>query len=121
MALFAKLDENNNVLDVIVVNDDILLDSNGTSREELGISFLVQWSNGHPFWKQTHVDGDFRKNYAAPGYKYSSDMDAFIPPRPFESWVLDEATCLWNAPVSIPQDGRAYAWNEETTSWIPLK
>jgi hypothetical protein len=60
----------------------------------------------------------FRFNYAQPGYTYDPDRDAFIPPKPFESWVLDEATCLWVAPTPMPEDGETYEWDEETTSWV---
>jgi hypothetical protein len=59
-----------------------------------------------------------RKNYAGMGYSYDRQRDAFIPPQPFASWVLDEATCLWNAPVPYPADGKRYAWDEATTSWV---
>jgi hypothetical protein len=58
-----------------------------------------------------------RKNYAGLGYTYDSGRDAFIPPKPFASWILDESTCLWNAPVLYPDDGKRYAWNEQTLSW----
>jgi hypothetical protein len=67
-----------------------------------------------------HANGGtpLRKNYAGIGYTYDRTKDAFIPPQPFASWVLDEQTCLWNAPVAMPTDGKAYAWNEATTSWV---
>ena len=59
-----------------------------------------------------------RKNYASAGYVYNASLDAFVPPKPYTSWILDEETCLWNAPVSLPQDGKTYKWDEETISWI---
>lgn len=60
----------------------------------------------------------FRKNYAGIGYTYDPDRDAFIPPKPFSSWILNEQTCLWSAPVAMPQDGKRYVWDEPTTSWV---
>jgi hypothetical protein len=117
MAHFAKLDENNQVLAVHVVNNEVLLDSNGTEREELGVAFLISWSGGHPYWKQTSYNSNFRKNYAGFGFTYDSDRDAFVPPRPFASWTLDETTCQWISPVPHPADGDRYIWNEDTVSW----
>lgn len=69
-----------------------------------------------------HANGGtpLRKNYAGIGYSYDAARDAFIPPQPFASWVLDDATCLWNAPVAMPTDGKAYEWDEATTSWKEL-
>lgn len=66
-----------------------------------------------------HANGGtpLRKNYAGVGYSYDATKDAFIPPQPFASWTLDDATCLWNAPVPMPTDGKPYAWDEATTSW----
>jgi hypothetical protein len=120
MAHFAKLDQNNIVLEVNVVDNEHLLDVNNIEREELGIAFLVQWSGGYPYWKQTSYNGNIRKNYAGIGYTYDTERDAFIPPKPYDSWVLDEETCTWEAPVAYPEDaaeGEYYSWNEETTSW----
>jgi hypothetical protein len=117
MAHFAKLDDNNNVIDVIVIHNNELLDTNGTEREEVGISFLVNWSGGHAQWKQTSYNSNFRKNYAGVGYYYDSDRDAFIPPKPFPSWQLNEETCLWNPPFNSPDNEKIYRWNEEEYKW----
>jgi hypothetical protein len=117
MAHFAKLDENNIVLEVHVINNQVLLDPRGVEREELGIAFLINWSGGHPHWRQTSYNGNFRKNYAGVGYTYDSGKDAFIPPKTFNSWILNEATCQWEPPIPIPTDGNQYTWNENTTSW----
>ena len=68
-------------------------------------------------WIETFKDRSQRKNYAGIGFSYDSDRDAFIPPKPYASWTLDEDTCLWEAPVAHPDDGEFYNWNEETTSW----
>ena len=70
---------------------------------------------GQPSADQTKA---FRKNYAGIGYRYDIDRDAFIPPKPYPSWVLNEDTCLWDAPVPMPSDGNMYQWDEATTSWI---
>lgn len=120
MAHFAKLDENNVVLEVNVVDNENLLDVNGVEREEIGIAFLILWSGGYTRWKQTSYNGNFRKNYAGIGHTYDPNRDAFIPPKPFESWVLNEDTCLWDAPVPYPEDGKNYRWDEPTTSWIEV-
>ena len=117
MAHFAKLDENNIVLEVLVVNNDALDASN---EEASGIAFLTEWSGGYSNWKQTSYNGTFRKNYCGAGWFYDSIRDAFIPPKPYGSWVLDEETCRWEAPVAYPTDGKRYTWNEETLSWIEV-
>jgi hypothetical protein len=120
MAHFAKLDANNIVLEVNVVDNEHLLDANGIEREELGIAFLVQWSGGYPYWKQTSYNGSIRKNYAGIGFTYDAGRDAFIPPQPYPSWVLNETTCRWEPPVPYPTDGKYYAWDETTTSWVEI-
>ena len=121
MAHFAKLNENNVVLEVHVVNTDILLDNQGIEREELGISFLIQWSKGYPYWKQTSYNGKFRKHFASTGYIYNDKLDAFIPPQPFKSWSLNEETCLWEPPVVMPTEGGPYQWNEDILNWEKIK
>jgi hypothetical protein len=98
MAHFAKLDESNNVLEVHVVHNNELLDANGVEQEQKGIDFLVAWSGGHPHWKQTSYNGNFRKNYCGPGWTYDPVRDAFIPPKPADDAVLDEVTCQWIVP-----------------------
>lgn len=116
MAHFAKLDENNIVLEVHVVSNDALDKSN---EEASGITFLTEWSGGYSNWKQTSYNGTFRKNYATPGDLYDSTRDAFIHPKPhFSSWSLNEETCKWQAPILYPTDGKFYTWDEATTSWI---
>ena len=116
MAHFAKLDENNVVLEVNCVHNNELL-VNGVEMEAKGVAFLVQWSGGYPFWKQTSFNGSRRKNYAGIGYTYDPSRDAFIPPKPYNSWTLDEDTCLWQAPVARPVDDNMYDWDEESLSW----
>ena len=94
MAHFAKLDENNVVLEVHCVhNNELMVD--GVESEAKGVAFLVMWSGGYPYWKQTSYNKTFRKNYVGIGYTYDSDRDAFIPPQPDDTYVLDEQTCQW--------------------------
>jgi len=118
MAHFAKLDQNNVVTEVLVVNNIELLAPDGSESELLGIAFLTRWSGGYNKWKQTSYNGKIRKHYAGIGFTYDETRDAFIPPKPFPSWVLVEETLLWNAPVAYPTDGQLYNWDEATTSWV---
>ena len=116
---------------MIVVADADTADEQGNHMESIGIAFCQRLIGGN--WKQTsynthggvHSLGGtpFRKNYAGLGYTYDADRDAFIPPKPYASWVLDESTCLWNAPMPYPTDlgtpdiPKMYTWNEETRTW----
>ena len=126
MASFAKIGLNNKVIAVHSVVNEVLHDSNGIEREDIGVDFLTKL-HGWAIWKQTsyntyggvHSSGGtpLRKNFAGIGYTYDEDRDAFIPKKPFNSWVLNEQTCLWEAPVAMPNDGNKYNWNELTLSW----
>jgi hypothetical protein len=120
MAYFAKLDKDNNVVDVVSVNNIELLAPDGSESELLGIAFLIRLSGGYSNWKQTSYNNKIRKNYAGIGFTYDAARDAFIPPQPFPSWTLNETTCLWDAPVAYPTDGERYQWDEETTSWVVI-
>ncbi len=120
MAHFAKLNQNNIVIEVNVVDNENLLDANGIEREELGIAFLEPWNTPGTYWKQTSYNATFRKNYAGVGYTYDGVRDAFIEPQPFPSWVLNETTCCWEPPVPYPTDGKGYTWDEATTSWVEI-
>jgi len=115
MAHFAKLDENNVVTEVIVIHNNELLD-NGVESESKGIAFCQSLFGGN--WKQTSYNGNIRKNFAGVGMTYDSEKNAFIPFKPFTSWVLDEDTCQWQAPVAYPNDGKKYAWSELTRQWV---
>ena len=118
MAHFAKLDENNNVLAVhVVVNDVITVD--GVESEQAGIDFLTGL-HGHTLWKQTSYNGTIRKNYAGIGYTYDIGRDAFIAPKLYSSWVLNETTCQWESPVPYPTDGKIYGWFEPNQQWIEI-
>jgi hypothetical protein len=115
MAHFAKINENNVVVEVTVVhNDDIMID--GRESEQRGIELCSSLLGGN--WLQTSYNANFRKNYAGIGYVYDASLDAFIPPQPFTSWILDEHTCRWHAPVTYPADGKMYEWSEEEKNWI---
>jgi hypothetical protein len=126
MASFAKIGLNSKVIEVLSVHNNVLKDSNGVEQEVNGIDFLTKLT-GYPVWKQTsynthggvHDNGGtpLRKNHAGIGMTYDEDRDAFIPPKPFNSWVLNEQTCFWESPIPYPQDGNKYSWNEQTLSW----
>jgi hypothetical protein len=115
MAHFAKLDENNIVTQVVVVDNKDTADAFGVEKEHIGVAHLEKILGG--VWKQTSYNANFRKNYAGMGYIYQSDIDAFVAPKPFPSWLLN-ANAQWEAPVAMPQDGKMYSWNEDSTSWV---
>ena len=126
MASFAKIGLNSKVIEVLSVHNNVLKDSNGVEQEVNGIDFLTKLT-GYPVWKQTsynthggvHSSGGtpLRKNHAGIGYTYDEDRDAFIPKKPFNSWILNESTCLWESPIPYPQDNNRYNWNEQNQSW----
>ena len=147
MAHFAKINENNIVTKVITISNDVLIDNNGEEQEQLGIDFLNNlYKTDNVIWKKTsynthngkhyysnesgeRVESDdqskaFRKNYAGLGYTYDATRDAFIPPKPYNSWILNETTCKWEAPVIRPtlteeqlKNGNSYVWNETNQTW----
>lgn len=121
MAHFAQLDENNAVLKVIVVHNNELLNEDGKENEFRGAAFCQSLFGADTVWYQTSYNGNFRKNYAGVGFIYDQQRDAFIPPKPFESWLLNEETCRWDSPVPHPNDGKLYEWDEYSTSWIETK
>jgi len=139
MASFAKIGLNSKVIEILSVHNNELKDANGVEQENIGIDFLTKLT-GWSIWKQTSYNTignvhklsgtPFRKNYAAIGDTYDEDRDAFISPKPYNSWVLNETTCIWEAPVEKPEtftqgltdnngnprpDG--YIWNEEAQQW----
>ena len=133
MASFAKIGLNSKVIEVVSVHNNELLDSNGVEQENIGINFLTILT-GWSIWKQTSYNTyggvhnlggtPFRKNHAGIGYTYDEDRNAFIPKKPFNSWILNETTCQWEAPVARPEltqeqinNKSYYNWNETTTSW----
>ena len=126
MAHFAKIGLNNKVMSVHSVHNNELLDADGVEQENIGIEFLTNL-HGWAIWKQTsyntiggvHKLGGtpLRKNHAAIGYTYNEDKDAFIAPKPYSSWTLNDTTCLWEAPVAYPDDENIYTWNEDIVNW----
>lgn len=118
MAHFAEIGLNNTVVQVIVVNNDDCKDQYGNESETIGAKFCHDLFGG--VWLQTSYNGNIRKNYAGIGFTYDASRNAFIPPKPFASWVLNEETCRWDAPVAMPIDGKRYSWDEAETAWIEL-
>ena len=117
MAYFAKLGTGNIVENVISINNSVITDSNGVEQEQLGVDFINKLYNTRDAWKQTSYNNNFRKNYAGIGFQYDQQRDAFIAPKPFNSWILNEDTCRWESPILYPQDNNRYKWNEQTLSW----
>jgi len=120
MAHYAKLGLNYKVLEVQVVNNDNITDENGNEVEQLGIDFLEDLTS-YPYWVQTSYNATIRKNYAGISFRYDEDLDAFIPPKPFTSWILNEDTCQWESPTPMPTGDTPSMWDEETQDWVLLK
>jgi hypothetical protein len=111
MAHFAKLGVGNIIEAVHVVSNDI------ATTEQAGVDFLNNLYNTRDVWKQTSYNGNIRKNYAGIGFQYDQTRDAFIAPKPFNSWILNETTCQWEAPVALPDTENRYTWNEINQNW----
>lgn len=109
MSHFAEIDENNIVIRVLVGDNNL---------PNEGLDWFIENLGGR--WIQTSYNANFRKRFAGIGYKYDENLDAFIPPKPYDSWLLDEETCNWTAPVEYPSDGVIYSWDEEQLDWIPI-
>lgn len=118
MAHFAQLDDNNFVTQVIVVNNSDILDQQGHESEQVGIAFCQSLFGPETRWAQTSYNGRIRKNYASIGCTYDPARDAFIPPKPYLSWVLDEALCIWSPPIPRPEDGQPWRWDEGSLNWV---
>ena len=103
---------------VIVVANKDTADANGVEKEYIGAAFCEKLLGGT--WKQTSYNGTIRKNYAGVGYTYNADIDAFVPPQPYASWILNNETAQWEAPVPMPEGGM-YSWDEETSSWVEMQ
>jgi hypothetical protein len=135
MASFAKLNSENVVTTAESVVNEVITNSNGIEEEQLGIEFLrTLYNEPNAIWKQTSYNTNggvhslggtpFRKNYAGIGYTYDSQRDAFIPKKPYNSWILNESTCRWEPPVIIPEstkeqkdNNQYYSWNEDIINW----
>lgn len=116
MAHYARLDENNVVQQVIVVANKDTADANGVEKESIGAAFCERLLGGT--WVQTSYNGKIRKNYAGIGYTYDTALDAFVPPKPYPSWLLNSETAQWEAPVPMPTDGAMYSWDEAAGNWV---
>jgi|LakMenE18May11ns_1017448.scaffolds.fasta_scaffold9445533_2 hypothetical protein len=121
MAHFAKINVNTNqVVHISVVDNWNIVDGEGNEVESIGIAYLesVHGSDSNFIWRQTSYNNNMRKNYAGIGMTWDAGRNAFIPPKPFNSWTLNEDTCRWDPPTPMPNDGKMYSWNEETLSWV---
>ena len=124
MAHFAKLDNNNKVVSVLVVANSVITNGEGVEQEQLGIDFLNNLYGPGSWYKQTSYNKTIRKNFAGVGFTYDPSRDAFIPPCPFSSWTLNETTCQYDSPITKPDDGNIYIWNEilyysdNTKGWV---
>ena len=126
MAHFARIDENNIVTQVIVVANEDTTDTNGVEVEEIGVAFCKKLLGAETNWKQTSYNGNFRVRYAGISYTYNEELNAFIAPKPFESWVLVEETADWESPLGpAPELTEAqvesrsfYKWDEENLAWV---
>ena len=116
MAHFAKLDANDIVEQVIVINNDVILNDNNEEVEQLGIDFCKSLYGQDTNWVQTSYNNNFRKQYAGIGSKYDRDNNVFVSPQPYPSWSLDESFD-WQPPSPYPEDGQYYVWNEDVQSW----
>lgn len=117
MAYFAQLD-NNIVQQVISISNNDAPDPAPNNSEPLGQAFIANVLRLSGVWKQTSYNGNFRKHYAGIGFTYDETLDAFIPPKPYPSWLLDTNTCNWYPPVPYPNDGNMYQWDEATQQWV---
>ena len=125
MAHFAELNQNNEVIQVIIISNQDILDETGKESEEVGINFCKSLYGSDKIWKQTSYNNSFRKRYAGIGMSYNEELDAFIPPQPYPSWILDFETVDWQAPIPQPElsqeqitSGLYYQWDEDSRQWI---
>lgn len=121
MAHFAKLGLNYKIIDIVVVDNKDIVDESGAEIEQLGIDFLEKVTH-YPYWVQTSYNSSIRKNYAGIGFRYDEDLDVFIPPKPYSSWILNNETYDWEAPTPYPGDiDSRYMWDEEEQDWASLE
>lgn len=117
MGHFVKLDENNVVIQGVVVNNAVFDDLPFPESEPIGVKFLQELYQDNAVWKQTSYNNNFRVRFAGLGFSYDANRDAFIRAKPYPSWILDNNTLEWEAPIPFPTDGRHYFWNETTQTW----
>jgi hypothetical protein len=123
MAHFAELDQNNVVTQVIVVGNDTIDNLPFPESESVGVAFCQSLLGAETRWAQTSYNANFRYNYAGIGYTFDpapAPNGAFIPPKPYPSWLLDTNTFQWQPPVPYPTDGGVYTWDEDTQTWVPV-
>ena len=120
MAHFATLDETNIVTQVEVIDTDLITDDEGVEQEQLGIDFMTKLY-GVGNYKQTSYNDNIRKNFAGLGYTYDATRDAFYTTQPYASWTLNEDTCIWEAPVDLPDGIKFYKWDESITNWVEVE
>jgi hypothetical protein len=118
MANFVQLNGSYTVIEVNVINNDVIDNLPFPESEPVGAAFLQSLFGSTTVWKQTSYNANFRKNYAGIGYTYDPVLDAFIPPKPYLSWLLNTTICQWQAPIPYPNDGKDYYWDEATLSWV---
>ena len=117
MAYFAQIDDNNMVVQVIRVNDSDLQNSDGFEDENVGIDFCKSLIGQETNWKQTSYNAKIRKHYAGIDYVYDEENNVFYAPQPYPSWILNETTFIWEAPIAVPTDNKIYEWNEANEEW----
>lgn len=121
MAHFASLNSDNIVTEIISVDNAVITDDQGQEQESLGIEFCQSLFGDDTHWVQTSYNNNFRKRYAGIGYTYDADLDAFISPKPYPSWLFNEDTAYWDPPVPMPEDelptGSFYQWSEQEMNW----
>lgn len=120
MAHFAQLDHKNIVINVIKVNNEDILDSNGIEQENIGIHYLKNIFGENTNWVQTSYSRAFRNYYAGINFSYNQELDKFIPPQPFPSWSIDMQTGEWIAPIPVPDTTKYYDWDEPNQQWIEI-
>jgi hypothetical protein len=121
MAHFAKINKNSGRVErVIVVSNNDCGGGDFPESEAIGQNFIDSVLKDSGTWKQTSYNNNFRVRYAGVGYTYDEEHDAFIPPKPYPSWVLNETSLLWNPPVPMPNDGKVYEWNESIVNWVEV-
>jgi hypothetical protein len=120
MSHFAQINENNIVINVLVVDNENIENLPFPNSEPVGVSFLKNLFGQNTNWVQTSYNNNFRIRYAGIGYTYDVEKDAFISPKPYNSWILNNETLLWEPPVSQPTDGKKYTWFEPNKEWVEL-
>jgi hypothetical protein len=118
MACFAEINSENIVTQVIAVNDEVVGNKAFPETDQIGIDFCRSLFGQQTNWKQTSPEGAFRKHYAGIGFAYNPALDAFIPPKPYNSWMLNPVECTWECPVEMPSDGKSYRWDEDSINWV---